>query len=76
MQNLDPARILSPFHMKMKGIMQTRQLRPPSREHAPEIPRRRNMGVHANGRTQPRTDRVHEAAALADAAKISYASVM
>lgn len=71
MQNLDPARILSPFHIKMKGMMHTRQLSPPRREHAPEIPRFRSMGVHANGRTVPRTDLVHEAAALADAAKIS-----
>ena len=75
MQNLDPARILSPFQMKINGIIHMTQLNPPSRLQAPLTPSFENMGIEANGKTVASKDRQQEAAAFAEAAKISYASV-
>jgi hypothetical protein len=73
-QNLEPARILSPFQMNKNGTTHIRRLMPPRKLHAPAIPSLWNIGVEARGRTVANKERVHEAAALAEAAKISYAS--
>jgi hypothetical protein len=71
MQNLEPARMRSPFQRKMKGIMHMRVARPPRSEQAPAMPRRVNMAAVARGRTVARREREQEAAALAEAANIS-----
>ena len=71
MQNCELARMRSPCQRKRKGMMHMRVARPPRREQAPAIPRRANMGAVARGRTVASRDREHEAAALAEAAKIS-----
>jgi hypothetical protein len=48
-----------------------RVARPPRREQAPAMPRRANTAAVARGRTVARREREQEAAALAEAAKIS-----
>lgn len=75
MQNCELARMRSPCQRKRKGMMHMRVAKPPRREQAPAMPRRANMGAVARGRTVARREREHDAAALAEAAKISYASV-
>jgi len=75
MQNFELARIRGPCQRKTKGMMHISVARPPRREQAPAMPRRANMGAVARGRTVARREREVEAAALAEAAKISYASV-
>lgn len=65
---LDLDRKLSPFNMKTNGITDINALRPPSKLHAPEIPKRANIGAVASGRTVASKDREQLDAALADAA--------
>jgi len=71
MQNFEPARMCSPCQRKMNGITHMSVARPPSNEQAPAIPSWANMGAVASGRTVARREREQEAAALAEAAKIS-----
>lgn len=47
-------------------------LKDPSNEHAHGTPKFSYSGVVAKGKTAPNTDRVVEAAAMAEATKISY----
>jgi hypothetical protein len=68
MQNLLFALILWPCQRKTKGITHMSSEIPPSREQAPEIPRASNMGRVARGKTVAKSEREHDAAALADAA--------
>ena len=50
-------------------------LSPPRTAQAPEMPSLWNIGVVARGRTTASRERQHEAAAFAEEAKPSYASV-
>lgn len=70
-QNPDDARIRLPCQRKTNGTAHMSTASPARREQAPAMPRRRKSGAVARGRSVARREREHEAAALAEAAKIS-----